>query len=790
MSTDSAEFLLKMVDGASGPAGGAMASIRAMNQQLAALNAAQRLAGGGSVELHDKILQQKSALDSLKAALPALTAAEQASAAAAKAAAAEIGTAKADAAAKAAAAAAEQSAAAKKSAAAQRQAAADVATAKRQASADIAASAARERLDMARGAAQNARAAEAFKRSEADRARAARAAADAIKKAADDAAKAAKESADAASAAMAKTSSSVSAAGGPLSSIVEKFNSLTTAAGTSSGQLGLVVGAASAAAAGLMALVAGAVAAAAALTAVGLALTMFALKAADSHQAFLRTMVGAAGSAKAAEELQGALERVADASPLAKDQIEGFAHSLAVAGLKGKQFEETLKSMSTVTAIVGPEAAGHLQGIIDKATALGHFDMQAKGLKGLGISMGDLAAQMGMSVAKMEAAMKAGKISTEAGVDAMNKAIAKRFGGQAADAALGFSAQMIKLKDKIADLFEDINIKPFLTGLKQIVGLFDSGSATGKAMKTMVVGAFNAIFAAAGAVLPYVAAFLKGMVIGALQFYIAAKQLGKELGLVGGHGKSLVTIKDAVNAGKVAVGLFASAILGIIKAIRAVSQSSVAMGAIKIMLLGIVAVIAIAAASFLLMVAFVAVGVGLIVGAIGLIVAACIAMYNGVKRQVALVGAVFTAIVGRIKGAFAGLSLSGIASNLANSFISAIKGSIGKVVAAMTALGGAAMSALKSVLGIASPSKVMIEAGGNTATGFAQGIDKGNDKVATSSAKMGAAVKPGGAKGPLGGGGPITINFHGAREDFEDFKSMMAKLLDGEIAAGAEVVTG
>lgn len=736
---DGAEFLLSMKDALSAPAANARSAAAQMQAQLKSLEAQQRLAGGGSIALNDAIRKQKASIDELKSAMPGLISTEAAAAAAAKASSAARKAAAGDA-----------KAASREEAAAAKQAKVEASAAAKAAEAEIKAAAKAE-----------AAAVREAKKAEEE---ATKSAAKEAKKAAQEA----KKASDVRAAELAKVGESVGAAGGPLASLVEKFDGLGKAASTSSGQMALVVSAAAAVAAALLAVAVAAVAASVAFGALVAKMAHFALVTSDGKETYRRQLDVMAGGAKVGAELSEAIDRVKSASSRANEEVEGWGKSLANAGLRGKLFEETLQSMSDIAATMGPEVAGRLQDIVEKSKALGHFEVKAKNLKGMGIEMADLAKAMNMSVKDMEAAMKNGKVTTEAGVEAMNKALRGKLGGAAAAEAGSFTAQMLKFKDSIADLFEDINIKPFLEGLKSVLGIFKQGTSTASAMGVMIRGAFGAIFSVAGAVLPYVAGFLKGMVIGALQFYIAAKQVAKELGLVGGSGKSLITMKDAIEAGKTAFKVLLVVVLAVAAVLGVVLAVGIALG-------GVLAQMALRVYSEFQLVK--------------LQVQSWIGVFMAVKAGAT---AAFSGIVAKIKGAFAGLSLAGIASNLATSFISAIKGSIGKVVAAMTALGGAAMSALKSVLGIASPSKVMLEYGGHTATGFAQGIERGTDKAAKAGDKLGAAVQPGGPAAAAGKGGGLHIehlHWHGTAEDYPRFRAMLSQAFDGEINAGPEPAT-
>jgi hypothetical protein len=74
-------------------------------------------------------------------------------------------------------------------------------------------------------------------------------------------------------------------------------------------------------------------------------------------------------------------------------------------------------------------------------------------------------------------------------------------------------------------------------------------------------------------------------------------------------------------------------------------------------------------------------------------------------------------------------STSGIGANIWKGLVDGITGGVDAVKGAITGLGEGALSSLKSLLGIASPSKVMAALGLNTAEGFAVGLEQGESEV-------------------------------------------------------------
>lgn len=136
---------------------------------------------------------------------------------------------------------------------------------------------------------------------------------------------------------------------------------------------------------------------------------------------------------------------------------------------------------------------------------------------------------------------------------------------------------------------------------------------------------------------------------------------------------------------------------------------------------------------------------------------------------------------------------STIATNLIDGLKNGITAGVDKVVAAAKKLGDAIPAEIKKVLGIASPSKVMMRFGGYTAEGLARGMDGGSDKVSGSAADLGDAVVSG-ATSPVAAASPsissrqsVTVNVNvsaqpgATRQDGEALASGLAPQLRREL---------
>jgi tape measure protein len=450
------------------------------------------------------------------------------------------------------------------------------------------------------------------------------------------------------------------------------------------------------------------------------AMLAFAAATASDKIAQLGNLEAILGSAKAASELADVVDEISRKVPLAGDKIAQMAKSLALAGLRGKELRDMLETLAEVGS-VSEEASGKLQALIEKMSALGHFDVNAKALKGTGISIQDvfkaLSKNLGKSIPEIEALMKAGKISIEEGTRALQDAARAKFGPALEKQMLPLSVQFAKFKENLANLFEDIDIEPFLKGLQSVLSLFSESTSYGRALKTIVTGVFSGLFNAAAKVFPYVKAFLKGLISGFLYVYIALKPIGRLIGSIfgGTPSEALLTFFK---------------ILGYV-----VAAVAVVLGAVL-------------AATFALVNVFVILG-GAIWALIGYLV--------GLGAQ--LIGAVWGAISGTASALWdwaASAVQAGI--NFVQGLADGITNGASAVIGAALDVASGAIDAVKGALGISSPSKVMAEMGGHTASGFAEGLEGSAPTVKGAAEGMSSSAVSGAGKGAgAGGGASITI---------------------------------
>jgi hypothetical protein len=211
----------------------------------------------------------------------------------------------------------------------------------------------------------------------------------------------------------------------------------------------------------------------------------------------------------------------------------------------------------------------------------------------------------------------------------------------------------------------------------------------------------------------------------------------------------------------------------IIDRIKQLAQSKAFITGLKVVFIALAVAVAAIAAPFVI-------GIGLVL--------VLVAVFGAL---VAAVAYVIGAIVEFVSGAASALAewVSGAASAAANFVAGLVQGIVsgaGAVVSAVKGLASSALGAFTSALGIASPSKIMLEHGeDNIAGAVAIGTDKGKKKVDKAMSRLGTG-EPGSPKGKGGGSGggrgkiadKIEINFYGSAKDFPDFEEQAKAWLE------------
>ena len=381
----------------------------------------------------------------------------------------------------------------------------------------------------------------------------------------------------------------------------------------------------------------------------------------------------------------------------------------------------------------------------------------ARSLDAAGVSAADMPRAL-RAVATAEAALGQGGAASfiadlksgKQSVDELAAATQEKFGGIVARQMLGLESQSARLKREIGETFGGLEIEPVLTGFRTLIDLFDQNTESGRFLKATFEGLFQPIIDQAQNAAYAIEAFFLGIAIGAVRVYNglrpAIDAITEMLGIDTSEWELEDTLAGITRAGELLAGTVGVVLVGALLAAAVVFRS-------------LSASLASAFAQFA------------VVKAVVETVAASVLRFQNLGTQI---------VVGLVRG---------------------ITSAGGQVADALGGVVNSAIATAKAKLGIASPSKVFAKIGGQTAEGFAAGVDAGagdaDDAMAAlvspTPALRGAApdAELGGASA---GGRTVVIesltigDSPVARETWNDFRALLLETLEADTLqiAGAE----
>jgi hypothetical protein len=526
---------------------------------------------------------------------------------------------------------------------------------------------------------------------------------------------------------------------------------------------------------GLASLIMIAFAVAAAVALVSVAVTLVAIKLADSARSAGLTREAFAALSPAMATAQQHFDAITASTGLNDERLRGLTKSLISARVATAQLPSALNAAALAEAALGQ---GGAQQFIDQ--------------------------------------LAAGTLT----VDKFASTVQDKFGNIVARRMLGLEVQGARLRYNFAAVFGSLDIEPALQGLSRLVGLLDKDSASGQSLKILFGAIFQPFINQADNASVSVEAFVLGLEIGLMKIYLASRPTLDAIGefaktLLGIDSSSLTTWKERgealagviVSVAKWAAVLFGGLIaLGVVIGI-AVTAVFALVGALAALVVGIGFAIGY--------------GIGLLLDALKWAGEACGNFVYNVVQAVVAVPAAFVAMGAKVVGWFQSFSLADLGLQLITGLVAGIASGAGAVVGAVQNAVQGAINKAKSLLGIASPSKVFAMIGQRTSEGFAEGVDDGAPDATSAmsslvspptsalsafdalSGNFGApALAPASAPAPATpGGGGASINLSGATIAFngvadaptgiKQFGDLLTQALEGDAAMlGAAVVYG
>lgn len=411
-------------------------------------------------------------------------------------------------------------------------------------------------------------------------------------------------------------------------------------------------------------------------------------------------------SEKAAEHTYDVITAVTKRVAISQDKAIEVADSLSKAGVySGDALVRAVESVGKAEA--ARKGAGQvIQGIIERSEKarqagfgnMGGFTVNRQELRSAGIQYKDfletLSKQTGRSMQDVAGALRVGRVSVAAGLDALNATVDRKLGPLAEKKFYTIGAAMTRVRDTLGRLFDSMDTSVVARALDGFTRFFDDSTVSGLALKAILGSIFDGISAGIDRVMPYVTTVFDFLLNVFLRVRHALKPLRDTFGELfsGGQGDVLTFEKTLRGIADVLVPVLT----------------------------------AIAAAT------------GLLGGA-------------WMQVQEALAG-VFGWLF-RAQTAFKDGGWEALGTHIVDGLTNGLEKGAEKFVASMGKLALAGLNTFKRIFGIASPSKVMMAQGSYIDQGLAKGITAGSGEPTRAMDDMSQQTMGATPMAQAGGGG-------------------------------------
>ena len=351
----------------------------------------------------------------------------------------------------------------------------------------------------------------------------------------------------------------ISKAGGPVAALRDKLSGLSEIA-EKGGSLGVVALGATAAVAAVVALTV-------AVGAATLAFARWALRGADAARSMQLVREAAAGGAVNATNLGTQVEALANRVPTATGKLNELAASLARSRLGGQITVDTLNAVAQASAAIDDSAGAKIRSIVERGKLAQRMYLGLRELEGTGLDFGDvaksLADSMKVSVADARKALLEGRVKLGDGAAALRAAVEKKFGDINLRKMMSLEGLAETLQKKLGALTSGIDFEPAARAAFKFLQVFDQSTATGAVLKRAVTVFGDGVVKVIERGAPIAREFIRGMIIGGLQMYVAYLQVKNALKGAFGDSEILKNIdgmKVALTLGKAAVTTFATGV--------------------------------------------------------------------------------------------------------------------------------------------------------------------------------------------------------------------------------------
>lgn len=249
---------------------------------------------------------------------------------------------------------------------------------------------------------------------------------------------------------------------------------------------------------------------------------LFSLNAADSARSarILNDAADIAGGGQV--QLTQVINQLTSRVPLAREQLAEMGREYRKLRFSGREAQLALSATAIATSALGDTGGSAIKGLAETSKTMRRFYLGARNIYGeyeslrsTGLTKADvfgaLAEQLGTGAGNVEQMLHRGQITVRQGLQGVDAALSKKFGGTVSKQLLSVETQFAKMREDFMGLFSGAEMEPFLKSLRSVTSIFSDTTVSGRAFKSIVTGILNDLGKLADAYAPKIRAFLLDM---------------------------------------------------------------------------------------------------------------------------------------------------------------------------------------------------------------------------------------------------------------------------------------
>lgn len=243
------------------------------------------------------------------------------------------------------------------------------------------------------------------------------------------------------------------------------------------------------------------------------------VEATQTKSALIDTFAALGDGTETGERTEEMLANLSHQIGITRKELAPMAASFMAMGIRG---EEELRKVTLAAASakamlngVGRDGSAAFEGMMTKVQQAiethNGLKLAARGLgkqfAAMGVNIAEVAAHMrNMDAHGLGAQLKAGTVDAKEFGEALQNTLIEKGAKTLERMAMKFSSMKAMFGQSMEELFEGLDkyVDPLIAQVKELLGLFDKGSALGKTMGLFIGGAMRRILEAATQALPYV----------------------------------------------------------------------------------------------------------------------------------------------------------------------------------------------------------------------------------------------------------------------------------------------